>query len=98
MNTSFYPTELLGFLKSIASESRINILMLFLDGQERTVQQITQAVGLGQSATSEHLALMKTAGILTSRKDGKEVYYRPDRKQILAMLDALTGLLRNCCN
>jgi len=98
MNTSFYPAELLGFLKSIASESRINILMLFLDGQERTVQQITQAVGLGQSATSEHLALMKTAGILTSRKDGKEVYYRPDRKQILAMLDALTGLLRNCCN
>jgi len=97
MITSIYPAELLGFLKSIASESRINILMLFLDGEERTVQQITQAVGLGQSATSEHLALMKTAGLLTSRKDGKEVYYRPDREQILSMLDALTGLLRNCC-
>jgi len=98
MNLTAYPPELLSFLKSIASESRIHILMLFLDGEERTVQQITQAVGLGQSATSEHLALMKSAGVLTSRKEGKEVYYRPDRNKILAMLDALSGLLRNCCN
>ncbi len=92
-----FPLELLEFLKAIASESRMNILFLFLDGKERTVNQIAEAVGLGQPATSEHLAFMKEAGLLVSEKQGKEVYYRPDRVQILRSLETLTRLLKNCC-
>ena len=58
MTTLPIPADLLNFLKSLASESRLNIVLLFLDGQERTVNQIAEAVGLGQPATSEHLALL----------------------------------------
>ncbi len=92
------PTELLDFVKAIASESRMNILLLFLDGQARTVNQIAEAVGLGQPATSEHLALMKHAGLLVSEKQGKEVYYRPDRAQIIHYVETLSTLLKNCCD
>ncbi len=88
---------LLDFIKSIASETRINILFLFLDGQERTVNQIVEAIGLGQPAVSEQLALMKRAGVLISKKQGKEVYYRPDRLQIARYLDMLSQLLKKCC-
>lgn len=91
------PADLLVFLKSLASESRLNIILLFLDGQERTVNQIADAIGLGQPATSEHLAIMKQAGVLISRKEGKEIYYCPDRAQVLETLDTLNRLLRNCC-
>jgi DNA-binding transcriptional ArsR family regulator len=98
MTNPILPAELLGFLKSIASESRINILLLFLDGQDRTVNQIAAAVDLGQPATSEHLKVMKFAGILTSRKEGKEVYYQPDREKVLNMLDVLDKLVKSCCN
>lgn len=89
--------DLLDFIKSIASETRINILFLFLDGQERTVSQIVEAIGLGQPTVSEHLTLMKRAGVLVSKKQGKEVYYRPDRLQIVRYLDTLSRLLKKCC-
>ncbi len=96
MNPTAVSQELLDFVKSIASESRMNILLLFLDGQERTVNQITEAVGLGQPTTSEHLAVMKRAGVLVSEKRGKEVYYRPDRLRIAQYLEALSTMLK-CC-
>lgn len=92
------PNDLLVFLKSLASESRLNIILLFLDGQERTVTEISESIGLGQPATSEHLAVMKQAGVLISRKDGKEMYYCPDRLKILKTLEILNQLLRSCCD
>jgi ArsR family transcriptional regulator len=97
MSTQTIPQELFEFIKSIASESRIKILLLFSDGQERTVNQVTEAVGLGQSTTSEHLTLMKNAGLLIAAKHGKEVYYQPDRDRILQHLESLSNFLRNCC-
>ena len=98
MDASFLSPDLLNFLKSLASESRLNIVLLFLDGQERTVGQIAEAIKLGQSATSEHLAVMKQAGVVVARKDGKEMYYRPDRAKILKTLETLNQLLRRCCD
>ncbi len=89
--------ELMDFTKAIASESRINILLLFLDGQERTVGEISQAVKLGQPTTSEHLAIMKRSGILVSEKRGKEVYYRPDRLRLARYLELLSDMVRKCC-
>jgi DNA-binding transcriptional ArsR family regulator len=86
------------FLHGLASETRQQILLqAFLDGQERTVGQIAELVGLGQSTTSEHLALLKRAGILVSRREGKEVYYRPNRQEILARLSSLAEFLTCCC-
>ena len=97
MTESTISPELLGFLKSIASESRIKILLLFLDGQERTVNQIAEAVGLGQPTTSEHLAIMKRSGVLVSAKQGKEVFYQPDRERLLRHLNTLRSVLEKCC-
>ncbi len=92
------PPELFEFIKAIASESRMNILLLFLDGEERTVNQIAEAIDLSQPATSEQLGLMKRAGVLMSEKQGKEVYYRPDRAGIVHSLETLTSLLKSCCD
>lgn len=89
--------DLLDFVKAVASESRMTILLLFLDGQERTVNQISEAIGLGQPATSEHLALMKRGGVLISEKRGKEVYYHPNRLQIAHSLETLSQVLKKCC-
>ncbi len=97
MNDTIISKEILDFIKAIASESRIKMLLLFMDGQERTVNQIAETVGLGQSTTSEHLAIMKRSGLLTAKKQGKEVYYQPDRLQILRHLEVLSDLLKNCC-
>jgi len=97
MDQPFVSPELLDFIKSIGSETRMNILLLFLDGQERTVNQITDAIRLGQPTTSEHLAVMKRAGVLVSEKRGKEVFYRPDRIRIARYLETLSTVLKMCC-
>ena len=97
MNRLAVSPDLLEFVKALASESRMTILLLFLDGQARTVNQISEAVGVGQPATSEHLALMKRAGVLLSEKRGKEVYYHPNRLQIIHFLETLSTLLKQCC-
>jgi DNA-binding transcriptional ArsR family regulator len=70
---------------------------VFIDGQEHTVGQVAERSGLGQSTASEHLAVLKRAGILTSRREGKEVYYRPQREGVLTLLSQLTDLLTHCC-
>lgn len=89
------PTDL---LKALNSETRQRILLeLFRDGKERTVNQVADDMGLGQSTASEHLTQMKKAGILTSRRVGKEVLYRPDRESLLSQLRGLVQLVEACC-
>jgi DNA-binding transcriptional ArsR family regulator len=86
------------FLQGLASETRQHILLTaFADGQERTVGEIAVLVGLGQSTTSEHLSVLKRAGILLSRREGKEVYYAANRQEALARLSSLNQFLQQCC-
>lgn len=86
------------FLKALASETRQRILFqAFQAGQERTVGQVAELMGIGQSTASEHLAIMRRGGLLQSRREGKEVYYRPDRRQVLGMMQHLTDQLASCC-
>ncbi|GGJ47016.1 ArsR/SmtB family transcription factor [Deinococcus roseus] len=85
-------------LKALNGETRQKILLsLFRDGKERTVNQVAEEMGLGQSTASEHLTQMKRAGILTSRRMGKEVLYRPDREELLSQLRDLQQLVEECC-
>ncbi len=89
--------ELQEFLHAIAGESRQKLMLLFLNGKERTVGEITKESGLSQSAVSIQMGILCRAGLLVRRKEGKEVYYRPDRKQIAASLDRLSSFLKKCC-
>lgn len=97
MRLSCVPPELQDFLKALASETRQSILLLFVDGQERTVGQVAEQVNLGQSTASEHLAILKRSGLLTARRQQKEVYYAPDGDRIRDLATKLNALLLHCC-
>jgi DNA-binding transcriptional ArsR family regulator len=49
------------------------------DGKEASVSEIVEYVGLTQPTVSYHLKEMKHAGLLHSKKDGKEVFYSINR-------------------
>lgn len=89
--------ELQVFLDAVAGESRQQILMSFLNGKERAVSELVEGSGLGQSTISIQLGILYRAGLLLRRKQGKEVYYRPDRLRIIAMVDKLSSFLKGCC-
>jgi DNA-binding transcriptional ArsR family regulator len=85
------------FLKALANPGRQQIMLLFAQGAELSVNQVAERAGISQSAASQQLALLRRGGIVTSRRDGKEVLYRGDRESVAHILGDLQDYLRFCC-
>lgn len=85
------------FLKALASEKRQQIMFLFKDHAQLTVNEIAQLLDIGQSTASEHLAVLKRAGLLSSEKKGKEVFYYPNCAKVQLLLTELSTFLTSCC-
>ena len=62
------------FLKALAHESRLLILCLVAE-RERSVTELEQILSLRQPAVSQQLARLRMDGLVTTRRDGKTVYY-----------------------
>jgi len=60
--------------KALADETRLRILNL-IGHQEVCVCQIVEALGLGQSKVSRHLAHLRNAGLVNDRREGLWMYY-----------------------
>lgn len=85
------------FLKALGNEKRQEIfLSIFADGEEHNITEVSERAGIAQSTASEHLAILKRAEILASRKFEKEVFYRLDRRGILARIEEVKSYL-TCC-
>lgn len=67
-------TEVLAVLKVISDENRLRILCL-LNAGERCVCEIWPELDIPQNLASHHLKMLKTVGLITSRKDGLRVFY-----------------------
>jgi ArsR family transcriptional regulator, arsenate/arsenite/antimonite-responsive transcriptional repressor len=63
--------------KALSDETRLRILKL-LEGGELCVCHVVAAFGMSQSKVSFHLGVLKTAGLLKDRKEGKWMHYRID--------------------
>lgn len=68
--------DLEDFVKAMADETRQRILGLLQHG-EMNVGELTEALGLTQPTISHHLAIMRRAGLVFSRREGKQVFYHP---------------------
>lgn len=85
------------FLKALASETRQSVMRQFTGGRELTVGEIAERCGLKPSTASEHLSLLRRGGLVLSRKEGKQVFYRADGATMADRLDALRDYLLRCC-
>jgi len=77
-----------GRLSLLANAKRL-LILCFLTQGEASVGQIQRAVGMGQSALSQHLARMREAGIVATRRDAQTIFYRLDDPETAALLNAL---------
>lgn len=62
------------FLKAIANAHRLMVLCELHKG-EICVTDLQEAVGLSQSALSQHLARLRQDGLVTTRRDSRTIYY-----------------------
>ncbi len=73
--------------KALAHPARVRTLELLADG-ERPVAELLAETGMEASHLSQHLAVLRRVGVVTSRREGKTVLYR-------VAGPAVTGLLRD---
>lgn len=64
------------FFDGLANPTRLKIVELLLDRGEMNVGEIIAAVQMSQGQVSNQLACLKWCGYVTSRSEGKYVYYR----------------------
>jgi ArsR family transcriptional regulator, virulence genes transcriptional regulator len=80
--------EAAGMMKQLANPKRLLILCQLLS-EEKPVGELAEAVGLSQSALSQHLAKMREAGLVEGEKRGQMVYYRLSSMEANALLSTL---------
>jgi DNA-binding transcriptional ArsR family regulator len=61
-------------LKALANPTRLKLVCQLVDG-ERSVGEIAQALGVRDTAVSQHLALLRRDGIVVNRRSGQTIYY-----------------------
>ena len=61
--------------KTLASPKRLEIINALKEG-EKTVGELVEILGVPKANVSQHLAVMRHKGILNSRRDGVNIYYR----------------------
>ena len=79
---------------ALGDEHRQRILLVFDKGEELNVGQIVAVSTLSRSAVSHHLKILKTAGVLDSRKAGKEVYFWVNKAFLEDSLQAVLAYIR----
>ncbi len=67
--------------KALSDETRYRILEHLLSG-EKSVQEVTAHCKRAQSTTSLQLRKLENLGLVTSRRDGRRVYYRIDHDKL----------------
>jgi ArsR family transcriptional regulator len=85
-------TEVAGILRALANERRLMILCKLVEWGEANVTSLAEAVGLSQSALSQHLAKMRDEKIVAFRRDSQTLWYRiadPRIEELFATLHTL---------
>jgi DNA-binding transcriptional ArsR family regulator len=62
------------FLKALAHENRL-LLLCLLSERERSVTELEELLSLRQTTVSQQLARLRLDGLVTTRREGKAVYY-----------------------
>ena len=80
-------------LKALAHPVRLAVLERLKDG-EAPVGSMVRELGVEQSSLSRHLALLRQAGLLDSRQERLQVFYRVKDREIYRLLGPVADMLR----
>jgi ArsR family transcriptional regulator len=81
------------FLKALAHPARLAAIEYLKDG-EAPVGRMVRDLGVEQSGLSKHLALLRQAGLVASRQEGLQVFYRVKDREVFRLLRPIAEILR----
>ena len=82
MNAETKATNSVEFAKALADPTRQEIMSLICC-RELSVGDIVEAVGVSQPTVSHHLAILREAGLVTIRSEGKHTYYTLNQGRVV---------------
>lgn len=78
--------------QTLASPVRLEILNR-LRGDEQRVSELAEATGLNQANVSQHLAVLRNKGIVSTRREGTNIYYRVANRKMIRACDLIRQVL-----
>lgn len=78
--------------KVFSNSIRLEILNLLRD-KEMSVTKLTEKTKLSQANISQHLSIMRSKGIVTSNRKGKNIYYKLANPKIIKAFDIIREVL-----
>jgi ArsR family transcriptional regulator len=79
-------------LRLLANEHRLLVLCALRQG-ELSVGRLAEMVGLSQSALSQHLSRLRSAGAVATRREGQTIYYRLADPEVTTLLEAVAEVV-----
>ena len=91
--------EIAALAKALGHPARIHIIRLLLAKKSCIGCDIVDEVGLAQSTVSEHLRILKAAGVIVGEIERPRVCYSLNPHSVAPLADLLNGILgaENCC-
>ncbi len=76
--------RLADIFKALSDPTRLKLIRLLSDGKPLCVNALTRRLGITQSAVSQHLRVLKQAGLVTGVRCGSFVHYSLNQDQLEA--------------
>lgn len=84
-------TQATGVLRSLANEDRLLLLCQLSQG-EKSVGELEELLDLHQPSLSQQLGVLRSEGLVQTRRDGKRIYYSIANPEVLTLLNTLYAL------
>lgn len=94
MSQSIDNKQLASIFHVFADENRLMIIQMLLNGKELSVSDIGKALNQSQPAVSHHLSLLKVAGVIDFRRDGRFNRYKLSAEGMEQLLTKIGGEVR----
>lgn len=78
-------------LKSLANENRLMLVCALIE-RELSVGELNELIPLSQSALSQHLAYLRKAGLVDTRRQAQTIYYRVKGDEAITLITALKSI------
>lgn len=86
------------FLKAMSHETRLRVLCFLMEG-EKSVSELESSLGIRQASVSQQLQRLRAERMVTTRRDGKAVYYSlasNEAREVIAVLYKLFCAQSDC--
>jgi len=80
---------------ALGDEHRQRILLTFERGERLNIGQIVEVSTLSRTAVSHHLRILREAGVLSSEKQGKEVYFWINKPFLIDAMETVADYIRS---